>query len=257
MALDQRQHSTARTNLPLRRQVISHFYAGISGSRGPATRAGTKDSGISGYVQGYGSRISIGMHYNKTEERDDGSVVIGGGYSSNADHKAISLPDIDAIVQALDSGDPKVARIWDRIQNEFDRLASEAPAAIARQDRAREREAREERKELERLAGERREIIGTLDGAMKLRLHKLLGTEFDEFGMPVDMEPFGPDYANLRYDADGETILIEAQLDGFKRAWQKFTFDLTSGEWVLPFPASEIGVEDHVNHSGYTWRVAA
>ena len=236
---------------------MSHFYAGISGSRGPATRQGTKESGISGYVQGYGSRISSGMHYNRTEERDDASIVIGGGYTSNAGQRAISLPDIDAIVHALDSGDPKVARIWERIQNEFDKLSSEAPAAIARQDRKREKEAREERREEERMAAERRSIMDTLDGAMKLRLHKLLGVEFDEFGDPVDMKPYGPDYANLRYDADGETVLIEAALEGFKRSWQKFTFDLTSGEWVLPFPASEIGVEDHVNHSGYTWRVAA
>jgi hypothetical protein len=234
---------------------MSHFYAGIAGSRGPATRQGTKESGISGYVQGYGSRISVGMHYNRTEERDDGSVVIGGGYTSNAGQKAIYLPDIDAVVLALNSGDPKVARIWERIQNEFDRLSSEAPAAIARQERKREREVKEERKEMERLAAERRAIIDTLDGAMKLRLHKLLGTEFDEFGVPVDMQPFGPDYANLRYDADGETILIEASLEGFKRSWQKFTFDLTNGEWVLPYPASEIGVEDQVNHTGYVWRL--
>jgi hypothetical protein len=236
---------------------MSHFYSGISGSRGPATRMGTKESGISSYIQGYGSRISSGMHYNRTEERDDASVVIGGGYTSNAGQKAIYLPDIDAIVSALNSGDPKVARIWERIQTEFDKLASEAPAAIARQERQREREARAERKEAERLAAERRAIVDTLDGAMKLRLHKLLGTEFDEFGVPTEMKPFGPDYANLRYDADGETVLVEAPIDGFKRSWQKFTFDLSHGEWVLPYPAAEIGVEDHINHTGYTWRVAA
>ena len=236
---------------------MTHFYAGIAGSRGPATRAGTKDSGISGYVQGHGSAISAGMHYNATEEHDDGSVVLTRGHSSKAGSKAIYLPDIDAIVAALDSGDPKVMKIWERIQNQFDKLASEAPAAIARQERAREREAREERKEEERLKAARKEIVTNLDGAMKLRLHKLLGTEFDGDGAPLDMGPLGQDNANLRYDDDGETVLIEAALDGYQRPWQRFTFDLTSGEWVLPFPANEIGVEDQVNHSGYTWRVAA
>ena len=126
---------------------MSHFYSGITGSRGPATRAGTKDSGIDGYVQGHGSRISVGMHYNNTEERDDASIVLSGGYSSNAGSQAIYLPDIDSIVAALDCGDPKVAQIWERIQGEFDKLVGEAPTAIVRQERTREREAREERKE--------------------------------------------------------------------------------------------------------------
>ena len=237
--------------------MSSHFYAGISGSRGPATRMGTKDSGISAYAQGHGSRISVGFHFNRTEEHDDGSIVLSGGYSSNAGNRAIHLPNIDAIVHALDSGDPKAVRIWERIQTEFDKLSSEAPSAIVRQERKREKEAREERKEQERLREGRKQIAVNLDGAMKLRLHKLLGVEFDEDGIPLDFQPFGPDYGNLRYDADGETVLIEASMEGFKRPWQKFTFDLSNGEWVLPFPASEIGVEDQVNHSGYTWRVAA
>jgi hypothetical protein len=236
---------------------MSHFYAGISGSRGPATRQGTKDSGISCYVQGYGSRISAGMHYNRTEERNDASIVLGGGYTSDSGQRAIYLPDIDAITHALDSGDPKIMKIWERIQNEFDKLSSESPSAIVRQERKREREAREERKEMERLAAQRKEIIDTLDGAMKLRLHKLLGVEWDVDGDPVDIAPFGPDYANLRYDADGETVLVEAPLEGLTRSWQRFTFDVTHGEWVLPYEASEIGIEDEINHSGYLWRVAA
>jgi hypothetical protein len=234
----------------------SHFYAGISGSRGPATRMGNKDSGISAYAQGLGSRISVGMHYNRTEEHDDGSIVLSGGYTSNANiNKAIHLPNIDAIVMALDSGDPKMARIWERIQNEFDKLSSEAPSAIVRQERKREKEAREERREQERLRNDRKKIAINLEGAMKLRLHKLLGVEFDEDGIPLDFLPFGPDYGNLRYDIDGETVLIEACVHADRR-WEKFTFDVTNGEWVLPFTAAEIGIEDDVNHSGYTWRVA-
>lgn len=218
---------------------------------------GTRDSGISGYVQGYGARLSVGMHYNKTEEQDDASFVLSGGYTSGAGNKAIYLPDVDAIVDALDSGDPKIMKIWERIQNEFDKLAGEAPTAIVRQERKREREAREEEREQKRLSAERRAIIDNLDGAMKLRLHKLLGTEWDSDGNPIDMQPFGPDYANLRYDQDGETVLVEAKLEDFKRPWQRFTFDVSNGEWVLPYEASEIGIEDEINHTGYMWRVAA
>ena len=217
---------------------------------------GTKESGFSAYAQGHGSRVSVGFHYNKTEERDDASIVLSGGHSSGAGNRAIYLPDVDAIIAALDSGDPKVGRIWERIQNEFDKLAGEAPSAIVRQERKRAKEHREYERELKRLAAERRAIVDTMDGAMKLRLHKLLGVEFDADGDPFDMQPYGPDYANLRYDVDGETVLVEAALNS-SHPWEKYTFDVSEGEWVLPFPASEIGVEDQVNHSGYTWRVAA
>src|SRR3954466_5993538 len=143
---------------------MSHFYGGISGSRGPATRMGTKESGFSAYAQGHGSRVSVGFHYNRVEERDDASIVLSGGYSSQAGNRAIYLPDVDAIVQSLDSGDPKVGRIWERIQTECDKLAGEAAMAIVRQERKREREAKEEQRELKRLAAERRAIIDTMDG---------------------------------------------------------------------------------------------
>lgn len=236
---------------------MSHFYSGISGSRGPATRQGTKESGIDAYAQGYGSRISVSMHYNRETEHDDASVMIGGGYTSYARGRAIHLPDVDAIVQALDSGDPKIARIWDRIQTEFDKLVSESPTAIVRQERKREREAREEQRLQKRMDAERKQIIATLNGHEKLRLTKLVDAEWDSDGNPMAMHIFGPDYGNLRYAEDGETVLIDARLTDFKRPWQTFTFDVTIGQWVLPFDADDIGVEECINKSGYGWRVVA
>jgi hypothetical protein len=234
---------------------MRHFYGGISGSRGPATRMGTKDSGFDSYAQGYGSRISVSFHYNRETEHDDASVMIGGGYTSHARGRAIYLPDIDAVVQALDCGDPKIARIWDRIQCEFDKLVGEAPTAIARQERKREREVREERRLQKRLEVERQQIIATLNGHEKLRLTKLLDAEWDEDGNPRAMNIYGPDYGNLRYDEDGETILVEANMPGFKRSWQRFTFDVSTGQWLLPFDADDLGVEEHITESGYGWRV--
>ena len=38
----------------------------------------------------------------------------------------------DVVAEALDTGDERVKRIWERIENEFDRLNSEAPKAINR-----------------------------------------------------------------------------------------------------------------------------
>jgi hypothetical protein len=207
------------------------------------------------YAQGYGSRISVSFHHNRESEHDDASIMIGGGYSSSARGRGIYLPDIDAIVHALDSGDPKIARIWDRIQAEFDKLVSEAPTAIVRQERKREREVREEKRLLKRLETERKQILATLDGTEKLRLTKLIDAEWDSEGNPLAMHIYGPDYANLRYDEDGETILVEAKLPGFKRNWQRFTFDVSTGQWVLPFDPDDIGVEDCITESGYGWRV--
>jgi hypothetical protein len=217
---------------------------------------GTKDSGFDAYAQGYGSRISVSFHHNRETEHDDASIMIGGGYTSGARGRGIFLPDVDAIVSALDSGDPKIARIWDRIQGEFDKLVSEAPTAIMRQERKREREVRAAAREAKRLEEERKQILATMDGTEKLRLHKLLDAEFDAEGSPLALHIYGQDYGNLRYDEDGETILVEAHLPGFKRSWQRFTFDVSSGQWVLPFDADDLGVEDHINDSGYGWRVA-
>jgi hypothetical protein len=216
---------------------------------------GTKDSGFNAYAQGYGSRISVGFHHNRESEHDDAAITIGGGYTSHAGSRGIYLPDVDSIVQALDSGDPKVARIWERIQGEFDKLAGEAAAAIARQERKREKEAREERRLMKRMEAERKQIIATLDGTEKLRLTRLLDAEWDVDGNPLEMKIYGPDYANLRYDEDGETILIEAQMPGFQRAWQPFTFDVSTGQWVLPFDPDDIGVEDCIKATNYGWRV--
>jgi hypothetical protein len=216
---------------------------------------GTKDSGFDAYAQGYGSRISVCFHYNRETEHDDASIMIGGGYTSSARGRGIFLPDVDAIVQALDCGDPKIARIWDRIQGEFDRLVGEAPTAIARQERKREREVREEKRLQKRLEAERKQILATMDGTEKARLSRLLDAEWDVDGNPSAMHIYGPDYGNLRYDEDGETILVQASMPGFKRSWQRFTFDVSTGQWVLPFDPDDIGVEDCITESGYGWRV--
>lgn len=234
---------------------MSHFYGGISGSRGPATRQGTKESGIQVYAQGYGSRVGVSFHHNRTDDRDDVTITLGGGYTSSASGRGIHIPDVDTVVRALDCGDPKVSRIWERIQSEFDKLSDAAPAAIVRQERKREKEAREEQRLQQRLERERQQIIASMDGSEKLRLTKLLDAEWDAQGNPVNMRLFGPDYANLRYDEDGETILVQAPIPGFKRNWQRYPFDITQGQWVLPYDAYEIGVEDDINKSGYGWRV--
>lgn len=234
---------------------MSHFYSGIHGSRGPATRAGTKESGISAYAQGWGSRLSVGFHYNATEDQDDAAIQIGAGGSSNASTRSIHLPDIDSIVKALDSGDPKIQKIWERIQTEFDKLAYEAHPAVLRIEAKRERTAKAEERERRRSAKQRKEIITALDGPAKLALHKLCGVEWDADGNPVDTSGLGHDYGDLRYADDGETTLVQAKMPGHRRNWQRFTFDLTACQWVLIDTPDFFGLDGTIEESGYGWRV--
>jgi hypothetical protein len=232
---------------------MAHFYGGIDGSRGPATRMGTQASGFQAYAQGWGSRIGVRFHYDSTCECDDASIHIGGGPGSNAGSRSIGLPNIDMIVRALDSGDPKVNRIWERITTEFDKLAAESEKAVVRQDRRREREARAEARERERARAERKRIVSEMTGPEKLRLHKLLDMEFDAAGEPVSTDPLTD--ANLRYDMDASTVLIEARLPDFKRRWQRFTFDVSNGMWVLDFDPEDVGIADVIDATGYGWRL--
>jgi hypothetical protein len=234
---------------------MSHFYGGVSGSRGPATRQGTKDSGFSAYAQGWMSRLTVGFHYNATADQDDAAIQIGGGPSSHASTRSIHLPDIDTIVRALDSGDPKVQKIWEKIQGDFDKLADEASAAVIRAERKQERDAKAEERERRRKTQERMEIIATLDGPAKLALHKLCGVEWDANGNPLDTMAFGTDAGDLRYDGDGETVLIQAKMPGFKRSWSRFTFDLSRCEWVLIDTPDFFGLDGTIEESGYGWRV--
>ncbi len=234
---------------------MSHFYAGIHGSRGPATRMGTKESGITAYAQGWSSRLSVGFHYNATADQNDAAIQIGGGPSSNAATRSIHLPDIDTIVQALDSGDPKIQKIWERIQGEFDKLAHEAHAANVRTERRNVRTAKAEERERRAAAKARLEIIANLDGPAKLALHKLCGVEWEADGTPVATMAFSQDEGNLRYGDDGETVLINAKMPGFKRAWQRFPFDLTHLEWVLADTPDFYSLDSVIDESGYTWRV--
>jgi hypothetical protein len=126
---------------------MSHFYGGVSGNRGPATRQGSKDSGIESYAQGYNSRISVGFHHNRSEDCDAAHITLQGGYTTYYRSRTLSFSNIDLVVEALDCGDPKIDKLWEQMRATLDKIEAEAPKAIERQRKAREREARRQRKE--------------------------------------------------------------------------------------------------------------
>ena len=134
---------------------MSHFYSGIQGSRGEATRAGTKDSGIGGYVQGWTVRLDADMAHNSREDRDEASLTLGAGPSNyRGGRLRLDFPNAEEVVDALGIGDPKIEAIRKRLYAEIDKLCAEAPKALARKQRADRAAQRErERAEIRRVRG--------------------------------------------------------------------------------------------------------
>ena len=58
---------------------MSHFYASIQGSRGEATRQGTKDSGMYGHIRGWDRGVRVECVYNSAEDKDVFHVTMTGG----------------------------------------------------------------------------------------------------------------------------------------------------------------------------------
>lgn len=58
---------------------MSHFYANIQGSRGEATRQGTKNSGMFGHVRGWDIGGRVEMFYNINLDRDEVRIYVTTG----------------------------------------------------------------------------------------------------------------------------------------------------------------------------------
>lgn len=117
---------------------MSHFYSGISGNRGPATRAGTKSSGVSAYVQSWTGRIESRMfHVDYTDgvNSDYSYVLLTTG--PNGSGRAINLTgeiDVSAIVQAAD-WDAETAKHLRQARASIQRANAAAVKACARRDK--------------------------------------------------------------------------------------------------------------------------
>jgi hypothetical protein len=230
---------------------MAHFYSSIQGARGEATRQGSKESGIRGYVQSWMARIESSIHYNRHEDRNDGGITLTGGPSSYARSRYINLPDIDTIIAALDAGDPKVDRIWERITSEFDKLAVEAPKAMERKTR-RERKAERERERKARQAErDRTEIIKTLKSEEKARLSRILDVNWDDDGNLESGNGHVLMRADLRYCKQFPGHVCVNAIP--KRAHQLYEFDVSAGLWVLPFEPEDLGID--LLGTGFGYRI--
>jgi len=57
---------------------MSHFYGSMQGSRGEATRCGTKNSGFTAHIRGRDIGVEVWLRYDEKKKRDVVEVQLTG-----------------------------------------------------------------------------------------------------------------------------------------------------------------------------------
>jgi len=58
---------------------MSHFYGSMQGSRGEATRCGTKNSGFTAHIRGWDIGVEVWLRYDEKKKCDVVEVQLTGG----------------------------------------------------------------------------------------------------------------------------------------------------------------------------------
>ena len=66
---------------------MAQYYADIQGTRGAATRMGSKNSGMSGHIRGWSVGAKVFMSWNEQEQRDEVTIKLTGGSRGAIDGK--------------------------------------------------------------------------------------------------------------------------------------------------------------------------
>jgi len=224
---------------------MSHFYGGIQGQAGEATRMGSQASGIDGYVQSHQSRISSSMEHRGG--KDVAYIRIGGGHSNySAGTLVLSFPNIDDVVNAVSKGDKKIGKILDRLHAELAKLNDEAPAALKRIERRERIERNRKQREWEAKQKRLKELNDTITDEERMNYMVMVrGLETEEHRQMYFREPreervnesILSGYGNVEpyRNEDGNLILYSG--DGFNyHIW-----DLTRGVELDPSVVSSAG----------------
>jgi len=62
---------------------MAHFYGDLQGSRGQATRLGTKQSGITGHLRGWNVGAKVDVSYNESTQEDEVRICLTSGSNNN------------------------------------------------------------------------------------------------------------------------------------------------------------------------------
>ena len=71
---------------------MSHYYATVEGTRGPATRQGTKNSGIRAAAQTFDGSIIVRIDYDARNDEDVVTIGTGPGSTTAMDRELWSGP---------------------------------------------------------------------------------------------------------------------------------------------------------------------
>lgn len=66
---------------------MAHFYGGVHGNRGIATRLGTKDSGLNAFANGWNIGVDVRLRHCKETDEDVVSVTLTNGSNSGGRDK--------------------------------------------------------------------------------------------------------------------------------------------------------------------------
>ena len=69
---------------------MAQFYASIKGTRGEATRCGSKSSGITGHIRGWKSGVRVWGSYNPDTGEDEFEVIATGGSDGTSADRLIA-----------------------------------------------------------------------------------------------------------------------------------------------------------------------
>lgn len=213
---------------------MAHFFGGVSGQAGEATRLGSKRSGIGAYVQNTGVRLTVDLHHVESSGKDIATLGMTGGWSTYYRSRTVRMNDAATILAALDAGDERMARIWKRIEGEFAKLDAEAPKALKRAER--KRKAREREIERERIAERARlhAMADTITDTEREHYCSLLGYDMSDRA-DMGIEDFeGMNWHILRrgdvYRTPKGDLILEIERNRFEDPIR--TYNLTTGDEI-------------------------
>lgn len=83
---------------------MSHFYADIQGARGPASRTGTKASGINSYTRSWNIGARVNLH--QRDGRDVMLIAIDGGSGSYNQTTILGIYEHEEIAAVEERAEP-------------------------------------------------------------------------------------------------------------------------------------------------------
>lgn len=80
--------------------TMAHFYGTLSGSRGPASRMGTKNSGLTSQAAGWQGCIETTIWHNEKTGKDMFRVELKPWQNSGGNSRTLAEGELDAKAQA-------------------------------------------------------------------------------------------------------------------------------------------------------------